>query len=455
MTRFGPLVAAATLVASPQALAERPRPTYVMANPDMVDIAAPVANGGVNSNVIYLNRCAATGDCTFTPGNEDSVSNHSSIIRQTSTLAAFDAGDTAWAAVVECVQKAYRPFGVIVTDEDPSPASHFEAVVAGQPDQLGFPRNVGGVAPFSCGIINNAVTYSFANIYGGSVPDICWTVAQESAHAFGLDHEFLCPDPMTYLTSCGPEKWFRNVDAQCGEDQARPCMCPGVATQNSVARIRAIFGPGTPTPPTIAIAQPQDGASVGKGFVVSANASDDIEVGRVELWVNDQLIGTVDHAPYTFSVPSTLADGVQRVEVRAFDIYEAQSTAEIQVVQGRPCQSAQECPDDDTCVDGRCVLGPGAPGGLGSTCAANEDCASRQCGSDGTASYCAEKCDLGAGGCPDDFGCRKAGDHGVCWPGYDDSGGGCRTAAGGGQLAPTIALGLVAVLLARRRRRRG
>jgi MYXO-CTERM domain-containing protein len=451
VTRIGPLVAAATLV-SATASAERPRPTYVKANPDLVDLVEPAALGGGGINVIYLNGCFQPGDCTFSPGAEDSVSNRSSIIQQTSTLAPFEAGSTAWAAVVDCVAKAYKPFNVVITEEDPSPAPHFEAVVAGTPDEIGFPQNVGGVAPFDCGVINNAVTYSFANLYQGSVPDICWTVAQEVAHGFGLDHEFLCGDPMTYLTDCGSEKWFRNKDAECGELQARQCMCPGVQRQNSYETIRGLFGPGNDAPPTVAIAEPQDGASVNKGFSVSATATDDIDIDRVELWINGQMIDAATSAPYRFTVPPTLTDGVQEIQARAYDVGETVAIAEIEVTQGEPCQSAAQCPTAQTCVDGRCVLGPGSPGGLGETCTNNEQCASKLCGDDGTEQHCAERCDLGEGGCPEGFGCREAGEGGVCWPGYDDSSGGCRTTGGGSGSLAAIALGLLAALWARRRR---
>ena len=455
MTRFGCFVATATLLASSSALADRPRPTYIVTDPMPADPAeVSGARGGQPVNLIYLNRCAGPGDCDFTASApiEDSRTNQSSILQQNGSLTPFDAGDTAWASVVNCVQKVYAPFNVEITDQDPGSAPHFEAVVGGTPDELGFMPNVGGVAPFNCGIIDNAITYSFANLYQGSIPDICWTVAQETAHAFGLDHEFLCDDPMTYLTDCGSEKWFRNQDAPCGEFEERECMCGGF-TQNSFGSISQIFGPGTNAPPTVQITAPQNGASVNKGFQVSATASDDIEISRVELWVNSKLIQSVEIPPFNFTVPTNISDGVQQVQVRAFDVYDQVTTAQIEVTQGAPCQSADQCIAGDTCVDGRCVLGPGQAGGLGEVCTGNGDCASGQCGDDGSAKYCAEQCDLGAGGCPDGFGCRESGATGVCWPGYDD-GGGCQAGGDGqGQLA-ALALGLMAVLVAGRRRRR-
>jgi len=449
VTRFGWLFAIATLLAASPALADRPRPTYIVTEP------AEGPRRGALTNVIYLNRCAGPGDCDFVASTvEDSGSNQSSILQQNGSLTPFNGGDVAWASVVECVKTAYKSFDVTITDQDPSPAPHFEAVVAGAPDELGFPDNVGGVAPFNCGIINNAITYSFANIYQGSVPDICWTVAQESAHAFGLDHEFLCEDPMTYLSTCAPDKWFRNEDGKCGEFEARQCMCGGT-TQNSYTSILDVFGPsGSDTPPTVSITDPQNGASVRKGFPVSVTASDDIDVSRVELWVNNRLIEAINDEPFAFAVPPTLSDGIQLVEVRAFDTAGVQATAKIEVTQGAPCQSADQCLDVETCVDGRCVLGPGSPGGLGEACQGNGDCSGGQCGDDGEDKFCTESCHEGEGGCPDGFGCRPAGDDGVCWPGYDDAGG-CQSGRGADGLA-AIALGSVAIaLVARRRRRRG
>ena len=80
--------------------------------------------------------------------------------------------------------------------------------------------------------------------------NICWTAAQETAHALGLDHEYVfsdgtsaCNDPMTYRMDCGGQKFFRNKAAQCGEVGVRTCRCGG--SQNSHVKIRGVFGDGT------------------------------------------------------------------------------------------------------------------------------------------------------------------------------------------------------------------
>ena len=75
-----------------------------------------------------------------------------------------------------------------------------------------------------------------ADVYGtssGGLQSLCETVTQEVAHAFTLDHELLCEDPMTYLDGCGA-KSFQNVLAPCGEYEERPCSCGDPAGQNSV-----------------------------------------------------------------------------------------------------------------------------------------------------------------------------------------------------------------------------
>ena len=228
---------ACTLLAKP-AHADRPRASMRWADPTRVTVAEPARSSAV---ALFLNRCA--GGCTLSPGTDDSRANRSSLLGGTVVISEFRHGDEAWRAVVECVAGLYEPFGIEVTDVDPGEAPHFEAIVAGAPGEIGE-EEIGGLAPFACGVIENAVTYSFANIYG-SVQDICETVAQETAHSFGLEHEYLCEDPMTYLTGCGA-KAFRDIDAPCGEMEPRACACGGT-TQNSYRRLMREFA-GLPEP---------------------------------------------------------------------------------------------------------------------------------------------------------------------------------------------------------------
>jgi hypothetical protein len=429
-----------------------PRGTYVPYDPGP-DAALPdTVVESHTSNVIFLNRCK--GSCQMIAGRpDDSRINKSSIPRRNSTVSEFAYGDSTWNAVVACVREMYEPFNIEVVDQDPGNVSHFEAIVAGSPGEVGMSNGVGGVSPFSCGIINNAITYSFANIYGGSVQQICEVVAQETAHAFGLEHEAYCPDPMTYDYGCGAKR-FRDYDAPCGEyeDSPRSCDCGG-QTQNSVKELTAHFGPAMPTPPTVAITAPADNSQVEPGFIIRVDAEDNTLVERAELWLNGTQVTTLNTRPFVFNAPATLGQGNVMVEVRAFDNRGDMGSDSIQVVLGEPCGGPSDCESGETCIEGRCVPGPGSDGGLGEVCDTGADCASNVCGDDGAGNkFCTETC---TESCPGGFQCLGAGDSNVCWPGGGESGGCSATdsnAAGGSLASFFLALMFGAFLFRTRRR---
>jgi len=204
-------------------------------------------------------------------------------------------------------------------------------MIAGTPQQLGMQDGILGVSPATCGVINNSLTFVFADV-SDSIPDLCWAAAQEPAHSWGLDHQMLCEDPMTYLrVPCGTSKYaFQDVNSPCGEDQNRPCMC-GSNTQNSFQRISAIFGTDGADAPELAIVRPEAGATVRPFFVIEAQAFDLSPYGPVELWVNGQMIGSSEFQPYIFNSPEGLANGPVAIEIRATDIHGALGTATVNV----------------------------------------------------------------------------------------------------------------------------
>ena len=91
-----------------------------------------------------------------------------------------------------------------------------------------FPEGVWfvGLAPFNGDVIARPVVFAFAAQLGNSVTQVCETIGMEVAHAYGLDHGYLCSDVMTYLRPCGPKK-FVDKDVRCGEGKARwwPALC--------------------------------------------------------------------------------------------------------------------------------------------------------------------------------------------------------------------------------------
>jgi hypothetical protein len=228
----------------------RPVTSYVKV-PDIEITHHAVIFGGPASQPlpIYLNRFGGTYTC----GNDDSATNRSSVVcgSDAGDIGGFSGSDNQWNFVRDCVSDMFAPFNVYVTDIEPTGVDYVEAVVGGVPQDAGMPNGVGGVAPFTCGVIPNGIVYAFSDVYGNDMQGVCETVAQEVAHAFGLDHQFMCEDPMTYLGGCGA-KSFQDVYSQCGEFEPRECQCTGTdndsAVQNSVQEMLTLLGAPRPTP---------------------------------------------------------------------------------------------------------------------------------------------------------------------------------------------------------------
>jgi len=366
---------------------ERPKAIYEVLDVP-VEAMLPSAEAGGAPTIFYLNKNGGQ----FRPGNSDSRTNVSSIVDSISTIPAWPVSASGWSQVKSCMVTMFSRWNVTITDVDPGNTPHYEIVIAGSPGDVGMEDGVGGVSPFSgnCGVIPNSIVYTFAEVYGTAYRDICETSAQEVAHSFGLDHEYLCADPMTYLYNCG-DKSFQNTAAQCGEYSARQCQCGG-STQNSVTMLDARLGlAGATVPPTVTIIAPADNATVAPGFAVTATATDDGAVSRVELWIDGAQHGSDTASPYSFTAPGSLADGSHDVQARAYDSGGAMGTASITVTlnsggggggggddpdagpggvgdpDAGPGGSAGGDDDDtgDGYVSAGCTAGGGGGGGLG------------------------------------------------------------------------------------------
>lgn len=163
-------------------------------------------------------------------------------------LSGWKGSNKGWKQVVTCVQKLFAPFDVKVVDSRPTTGEDFVLVaVGGKPAEIGVTdKRVGGLAPFNGGVIGKPVVFAFASALNNNAKTTCETIGMEVAHAYGLDHGYLCSDVMTYLKPCGT-KMFQDKDVRCGELEARDCE-GGEPTQNSYRRLLQVLGP-TKTPP--------------------------------------------------------------------------------------------------------------------------------------------------------------------------------------------------------------
>jgi hypothetical protein len=488
MPRAGWLFALVLVAALPRASAE----------PRRLTVDTPVEafrNPGAGAPAyLYLNRCV--GGCTIvgTGGSGGAQMNDASMnmttIASTGTYtvgeyqngagASGAAADEEWGQVVQCMKEVYSPYNVMVTDTVP-PAPYDMAVIAGRPQEVGLGNDILGIAPLAadCSAQSNVLSFTFANYHGNvqRVNNVCWTAAQESAHAYGLDHEFsftsgnpannhsACNDPMTYRNDCGGQKFFRNDLARCGETGSRACKCGG--TQNSHLKLLSVFGPSAAppivAPPTATLGSPaQTDALLGPSVVVTAGGTRGI--ARVELdfngfaWVDAPgalfgLRGQANPSTYTIAVPSSLPSSIVDVRAIAYDdLGTPAATAIVTVTRNAPCTADTACAPHQTCESGRC-LWPAPVGELGAACVYPQFCKSGLCMGAADSQICTQQCIPGYVACPQGFDCATDGaDTGVC---RFSTAGCCSVDRGGGGAWLPVGLGLAVLgLVARPRRRR-
>jgi len=459
MKAFLAVSAALTLGTIRVASAEAPRGTYRWTDPSKIGGNWTAPEPSTVSHIIFLNKCQ--GGCTLHPGNNNSTTDTSSIVNGTSVVSQYSGTAAQWTQIVNCVKATYAPFNVTITDVRPTSGDYHMAIVAGHASDVGEGQGVLGVSPFSCGYIPNSISFSFANEEPTNIDDICWTVSQETAHSWGLDHKYDNRDPMTYLSTGPTMKTFQNQAGSCGEYSARACQCQyegSTSSMNSYKEIMNTFGSSAPdtVPPTVMINTPTNGSVVNPGFGVTATLNDDRAVDHAELKIDGASVGTLTAAPWAWNAPSSLTGTSHTVEVDAYDSAGNKGTATVMVSFPVGCMHDTDCDSGQVCSNSQCVAGPGMQGGLGSTCAGNSDCASGQCADDGAGHmYCVSTCDPTASTCPSNFSCiDTGGGNGVCWPGGSDNGGGkggCD--AGGNNGAVLLGLGFAAMLVTRRRKR--
>ena len=283
-------------------------------------VAPTAATAHVTSRTLYLHRDGGT----VTPGNNNSQTNTSSIVKQPSTVAGWDVDDAKWAMTMSCVRAMWSPFDVEVTDIDPGSTPHMKVFVGGSPTSIGFPGGIGGVSPMAidCSVVERSIVFVFPRNLHHDPQSVCEVIGQELGHSFGLDHELEPSDPMTYLGFAG-ERTFRDKTVACGETTARPCGIDGhVCTQqqNSFQHLLDRIGaPGTDhAAPVLDVVTPRDGDRVERGFEVIAHASDNVEVSRVTLFVDGGAVA-VDTGSIAIATDPELPAGAHQLVIEVAD----------------------------------------------------------------------------------------------------------------------------------------
>lgn len=318
------------------------------------------------SRIVYLNK----NGVTLSPGGNDARVNRSTVVNQQTAIVGWNASATVWNDTVTCMRELFAPFDVTIVDTDPGNVPHIEAVFGGTPQQVGMDANVAGVSPFTldCSIIENSVVFTFTNAFNFTAREACEIMAQEVAHSYGLDHELLASDPMTYLPYNG-NRSFKDEAAQCGESTARQCGINGSVcrpNQNSVQLLRERLGIADPIAPTIAITTPPDQATVPPGFQVKFSASDNNAVTGAVLKIDGAEYNTISGAgPFTFTTPTSLTEGSHTIVVEVTDGKNRKSeTRTVTVELGAPPPPEEDEENHFGTVTGGCDAGGGGGGAV-------------------------------------------------------------------------------------------
>jgi hypothetical protein len=316
------------------------------------------------SRIVYLNK----NGVTLSPGNNDARTNRSTIVNATTAIPAWNVSAANWTATVTCMRELFAPFDVQIVETDPGNVPHMEAVFGGSPTQVGMPNNVAGVSPFTldCSVIENSVVFTFTGAFTFTPREACEIMAQEVAHSYGLDHELLASDPMTYLQYTG-NRSFKDQLVDCGESTVRNCGINGSTCrnkQNSVVLLKERLGTaGDIVAPAMNWASPSDNSTVPPGFEVKASGTDNVAVTGAVLKIDGmQTDMTSGPGPFTFVTSATLADGVHTIVVEISDGKNIKSeTRTVTVQKGAPN------PDDNS------GTGSGSGGGTGDDALDNGD----------------------------------------------------------------------------------
>ncbi len=201
------------------------------------------------ARVIFLERAPIT----LGPGPDEAHRGLSSVLAHHHPdgpvkLPGWKGSAANWKKLVACVQTLFAPFDVSVTDQRPTAGDFVLVAVGGKPADIGLKsKQIAGLAPFHGGVIDTPVVFAFAATLRHAVRTTCETIGMEVAHAYGLDHGYLCKDVMSYLKPCGARS-FVDKDVACGEEKKRACH-GGAPTQNSYRALLGVLGAARPAAP--------------------------------------------------------------------------------------------------------------------------------------------------------------------------------------------------------------
>ncbi len=292
-----------------------------------------------NQRIVYL----AFGGATLTSAAVDDAAAHQSELAA-ATVPPFSSASAplvsvavAQASIVDRVRGYLAPFNVsVVTSPPPLVEGEYTLVaIGGDANETGAPAGTAGIAELDCGATNPGhVDFDFAAAQSpdeGGVVSVAVTAAHEIGHSWGLEHVsapldlmYVVPTPARTLPQMFQLGFVGGALSGYAGGEGVPAQpsCNHGDPVDERAVLLAVTGAATAvsdtTAPTLSWHLDPSG---GADYRVTATASDDVGVVRVEIYVNLDLIAAPSAAPFvaTFTAPPSAAIDGFFVTVEAID----------------------------------------------------------------------------------------------------------------------------------------
>jgi hypothetical protein len=136
------------------------------------------------------------------------------------------------------VNDAFMAYNVVVTTHRPKSGVYTMVFIGGAPSIFALDARVAGIAFMDCDNRQASnVVFAFPTTLGTSIHGLFATIAQEAAHAFGLQHSS-DPDDLMYPRVDLSQRGFLDRESAV----ASPNLC-GPTTQNSHQLLLKLLGP--------------------------------------------------------------------------------------------------------------------------------------------------------------------------------------------------------------------
>ncbi len=306
--------------------------------------------------VLYLNF--SDGTETIARAISDDASRNESIIGAVDPFPEFrwqafsSAGNTrpdVVRAIAERAHRAFLSFNVVLTTVRPADTPYTMVMIGGAPAVFGLPKDVAGLAPLDCGNRQPSdIVYAFSSALEGATHGLFVTIAQEAAHAYGLEHttnraDLMFPQVVPEQSSFPEEEYPLIGQPLCGRltQSSHGLLVETLGAWTDGEKPPPRGPPRDTTAPVITIDEPLDGAVLPADFVVRASAEDDVGIRRVTIEAAGDH-ATLEAPPYTWFI-SRLPPGPVDITVTAIDDAGQMASATVSALVADAAPEAPGC----------------------------------------------------------------------------------------------------------------